>query len=312
MSKTRLFTWAFLILAATASMAIAGSPGDAGYTFLKIGTDARAEGMASAQTGLGDGLGAVAYNPAALAKTPPRQFLATYNNWLVDIQSGYLAGAIGVGQNGRLGLSVQYLDYGDFIARDGEGNPRSDFGASDLAIGVSLAGALGARTQWGVTGRFITESMDDSSSLGLAADVGLLHQLGDNRTRLGLAVRNAGVQTRALTDGGPKDDLPITFAAGISHRLQGAPLLAAIDLLKPRDDDFGAAAGLELSALSPLYLRAGYNTLVGKIDTGSGRDKWAGMTMGLGFVIDRVVIDYAYGSYSLLGDSHRFTLRTSL
>jgi hypothetical protein len=311
MSSMRLSVTMVVCLCWGGASAFAGGAGEAGYTFLKIGTDARAEGMAGAQTGLADGLGAVSYNPAALAKTSPRQFLATYNNWLVDIQSGFVAGVLGIGGQSRLGIAAQYMDYGDFIARDVEGNARADFGASDFAFGLSFAGSVGARTHWGVTGRFITESIDDRSSAGLAVDAGLLHQFRDDRTRVGLAVRNAGAQTKGLADG-PKDELPLTFAAGISHQLRGAPLLAAIDLLKPSDDGFGAAAGIEVSALSPLYLRAGYNTLVGNIDTGSGRDKWAGVTVGVGFVLDRVVIDYAYGSYSKLGDSHRFTLRSNL
>ncbi|MBI3661877.1 MAG: PorV/PorQ family protein [Acidobacteria bacterium] len=284
--------------------------GEAAYTFLKIGTDARAEGMGGAQTGLADGLGGSFYNPAALALALPHQVMATYNNWVTDIQSGFLAGTLSVGDRSRLGVAVQYMDYGNFAGRDVEGNSTGGFSASDVAFSLGFAGSLGQQAHWGAAGRLISESIDNQSSMALALDVGVIYAFADGRTRAGLAVRNVGEQTNTLV-GGHKDELPLAASLGLSHHLHDAPLLVAADLLKPIDDDFGGAFGIEFSGLHPLQLRAGYNTLAGRINTGSNRDKLAGLTLGLGFIHDRITVDYAFGAYSKLGDSHRFTLRTS-
>ena len=289
----------------------AAGAGETAYSFLKIGPDARAEAMGGAYTGLADGPGGMYYNPAALARVGSPQFMATYNNWLTDIQSGFIACALPLGARSHFGASVQYLDYGDFAARDALGNPRAGFNASDVALTAGFALPIGARSSAGLSGHFITESIDGESSSALSVDLGFLRDFGDSRTRVGLAIRNLGAQTGSMGTG-PKDDLATVFAAGFTHRLQGAPVVAAADLLKPTDGDFAVAAGVEVDALRPLALRLGYNGLIGQVDTGSDKDTWAGLTFGAGFSIDRVVIDYAYGSYSELGGSHRFTLRTGL
>ena len=287
--------------------AVAADPGEAAYSFLKIGTDARSEAMGGAMTAIADQLGASFYNPSALARTAPRSVMASYVNWLTDIQAGALAGVWGVGQTGRLGASAQYLDYGKFDPRDSQGNPGEVFSASDVALALTWAARAGESFAYGVTGKFVSESIDDVSTTALAADLGLGYQLADKRTQVGLAVRNLGAQTKSI-EGGDKEDIPITLAAGVSHHLRGAPVLFAVDVLKPSDDDVGGAFGVEVAAFRQMLIRAGYNTLVAKIDTDSDGDKFAGLSLGAGFVFDRLSIDYAFASYSELGDAHRFTI----
>ncbi|HUU47098.1 MAG TPA: PorV/PorQ family protein [Acidobacteriota bacterium] len=287
----------------------AGDPGEAAYSFLNIGTDARAEGMGGAHTAVADGVGGVFYNPAALAEAIPGDFTASYVNWVTDIQSGFLAAVWGVGTRERMAAAVQYLDFGDFRGFDPYGVPTADFGASDFALAVHGAGMLGRGFHWGVAGRMISESIDGESSIAFAADAGVLYRLGDQRTRVGAAVRNLGVQSSNFGSA-EKDDLPITLRLGLSHSLRGMPLLMAADVFKPSDDDLSLAVGLEYAGLESARFRVGYNTLVGKIDTNSDRDDFAGLTLGVGFILSRIAIDYAYGSLSELGDAHRFTLRS--
>jgi hypothetical protein len=287
----------------------AGDPGTAVFTFLKIGTDARSTAMGGAMTGLADGLGAATYNPASLALAAPREVTASYVNWVLDIQGGSLAGAWAVGEKGRLGISAQYLDYGNFDSRDAEGNTAPDFGASDLALGLSYAASFGQNISAGITGRFISESIDNESMTGMAADLGLLYEFSDQRTRFGAAVRNLGGQTKAYANGA-KEDLPIVLAAGASHHLRGTPILASVEVLKPSDDDVGGAFGVEVAATRQFSLRGGFNTLAGKIKTGSNSDKLAGISIGAGFQTDRLGVDYAFATHSELGDAHRFTIHT--
>lgn len=290
---------------------LAADPGQAAYTFLKIGTDARAEAMGGAYTGLADGMGALFYNPAGAALAAPRQVVATYNNWVTDIQSGFLGGLWQLGADGRIGASIQYLNYGNFRAANAQGDRLPDFGASDVAMSVTWARPAATHSSFGATARLIAESIDNESSWGLAVDFGFLHHFPDERTRLGLAIRNAGFQLKGFGQGA-KDKLPFTGVVGLSHRLQGAPLLFAVDLIKPYDDKLGASLGTELSAFDPFFVRAGYSTLAGRIDTGSGNDKWAGLNLGAGFSKSRITIDYAFGLMSQLGSTHRFTIRTAI
>ena len=289
--------------------AFAGDPGTTVFNFLKIGTDARSISMGGAMTGLADGLGAATYNPASIAQAAPREVAISYVNWVLDIQGGSLAGVWGIGEKSRLGISAQYLDYGDFDSRDAEGNTAPDFSASDLALGLSYAAAFSPNFSAGVTGRFISESIDNESMTGMAADLGVLYEFADRRTRLGAAVRNLGGQTKAYA-GGAKEDIPTILAAGGSHQLRGTPVRASVEVLKPSDDDLGGAFGVEVAATRQFSLRGGFNTLAGKIKTDSNSDKLAGLSIGAGFQTERLGIDYAFAAHSELGDAHRFTLHT--
>ncbi len=300
---------ALLFSAVLVASAVAGDPGTAVFSFLKIGTDARSTSMGGAMTGLADGLGAAAYNAASFAQSAPREVAASYVNWVLDIQGGSLAGVWAIGEKGRLGVSAQYLDYGNFDSRDAEGNAAPDFSASDLALGLSYAAAFSPHFSAGITGRFISESIDNESMTGMAADLGVLYEFPDQRTRLGAAVRNLGGQTKAYA-GGAKEDIPVTLAAGASHHLRGTPVLASVEVLKSSDDEVGGAFGVEIAATRQFSLRGGFNTLAGKIKTDSNSDKLAGISIGAGFQTERLGIDYAFAAHSELGDAHRFTLHT--
>lgn len=298
-----------IVILLSAATAWAGEPGEVAYSFLNIGTEARAEGMGGAHTAVADGIGGIFYNPASLAEATPGDFSASYVNWVTDIQSGFLAVAWGAGNRARMGAAVQYLDYGDFRGFDPYGVPTADFGASDFAVAVHGAGPLTRGLNWGAAARMISESIDGESSIAFAGDAGLLYQLRDGRTRFGATVRNLGIQSSNFGSS-EKDDLPITLRLGFAHELKGAPILVAADVFKPSDDDVSLAAGIEFAGIEAARFRAGYNTLVGKIDTNSNSDDLAGLTLGVGFVLSRITIDYAYGSLSELGDAHRFTLRS--
>ena len=315
-SETRGQTFAVVLLLGIAaswlvpSSAFAAGAGQAAYAFLKVGTDARAEGMGGAYAGLADGLGALTYNPGGLAFLAPKQFIATYNNWLTDIQSGFVGGTWGLGDTDRIGVAAQYLDYGSFRAANADGSARPGFGASDFALALSWARQIQSRSGIGASVRLITESIDNQSSWAIAFDLGFLHRFPDGHTQIGVAVRNAGFQMKAFGEGA-KDKLPITGVIGFSHQLRGAPVLFAIDAMKSYDSKFGAAFGAEVSALNPLLLRVGYNTLGGQIDTGTNSDKLSGLSLGAGFTKSRVTIDYAFAFMSKLGSTHRFTIHSS-
>ena len=53
-----------LVIFLSAATAWAGEPGEVAYSFLNIGTEARAEGMGGAHSAVADGIGGMFYNPA--------------------------------------------------------------------------------------------------------------------------------------------------------------------------------------------------------------------------------------------------------
>ena len=310
--------------------AIDDNAGTAGYSFLKIGVGARPAAMAEAYVGLADDYSALYYNPAGITglrlstpwadgtapepEEPATYVAAAYNSWLVDIQSGFLALVTPVHSGLWIGASIQYLDYGEFIGTDGQGTIQGNFGASDMAFALSVARRQRAGSgdlALGLTGRMILSSIDDSSSWGVAADLGAMYYLPDNRTQFGLAVTNMGAQMDGMTKS-HKDKLPAQFAVGASHKLRGLPLILAGDLSKAIDDQVRFALGGELVSFAPFYLRTGYSSRRGDIETGSSNDGWAGFSGGLGVTHKHFRLDYAIGYLSELGTVHRVGLTARL
>ena len=322
------------VIACPPAEAIDDNAGTAGYSFLKIGVGARSAGMANAYVAVADDYSALYYNPAGItgarlmsewhrgvapASAAPATYLAAaYNSWISDFQSGFLALISPISRNQEMwfGASIQYLDYGDLIETNSQGQELGTFGASDMAFAATGAkrlnfGSDNGSLALGLTGRLILSSIHDESSWGLAADVGAMYYLADNRTQIGLAVTNLGAQMDGFTTS-HKDKLPIKLAVGGSHKMRGMPLIMAADITKAIDDQIRFSLGSELVSFAPFYLRAGFSSRRGDIETGSSTDGWAGFTGGLGIAHNQFRLDYAIGQLSELGTVHRVGLTTRI
>jgi hypothetical protein len=317
---------AISLLAPSIVQAINSNAGTAAYTFLKIGTGAKSQALGGAFVGLADDASALYYNPAGLTARSPEEliydeflekplyvmpenrFTASYINYLIDFQYGFLGFVRQIDSSASIGLSASYQNYGTFDRLDREGNGLGTFGASDIAFGITYSKRLSGRFSAGVTGKAIFEKIDTYSSSGLAADIGMMYLLaGDGSSRVGLALTNLGAQLRGFTPE-HKDKLPTKVAAGLSHRLVGMPFLISAEAGKPFDNDFYGAIGAEFISLRPFFLRLGWTTQGRDFKTGDDNDLLAGFAGGFGLIFKNYQIDYSYSSYADLGSVNRITL----
>jgi hypothetical protein len=318
---------AFFALIALSPQAKAINPkaGTTAYTFLRIGSGAKSQGMGGAFVGLSDDATALFYNPAGLTatgsseqtfdellgkqifETPINRFTASYVNYLLDFQYGFVGYARRFNPTTEGGISVTYQNYGTFKQLDGNGIQTGTFGASDVAIGFTYSKQLRPRFSAGVTGKLILEKIDTYSSSGLGADAGLMYLLNDEgTTRLGLAVTNVGAQLKGFT-ANHKDPLPSKIAVGLSHKMVGLPFLFSGEVGKPFDNDFYLALGAQLVSLKPFFIRAGWTTAGKDYHVGTGTNL-GGFSGGFGYNYKLYELDYSYSSYADLGGVHRVTL----
>lgn len=90
--------------------------------------------------------------------------------------------------------------------------------------------------------------------------------------------------------------LPTTMKAGLSYRPY-RKLLVAAETEKNIDHDASFKAGIEYQALEEkLYLRSGFTSLTNTL------------SFGAGFRARYLLIDYAFGNTSLLGNSHHLSV----
>ncbi len=329
MSKTttaRLFASALLTTAFLAATAFAGNSntGTTAYSFLKLGTGARALSMGGAFAGLADDESAIYYNPAGITGMTQRAVSASYMNYIAGIQSGDIMfiiprGAVTATQGNdpyydeeplppaseaAFALSLVYLNYGTIDETNASGDVIGDFGGSDLAFSLSYGRQLSEQLSLGGSGKLIYEKIDTYSSTGLAADLGLLYRFRDGRTRAGISASNLGAQLSGLTSD-HKDPLPILLRAGVSHSLRGAPLTVSAEGVLPTDNNIYGSIGVEFHPKLPIALRAGYTSFGSNYKTGSSKDNSAGFSFGAGFMKSQVAVDYAFLPYADLGSLHR-------
>ncbi len=306
--------------------AINSNAGTSAYTFLKIGTGAKSQALGGAFVGLADDETALYYNPAGLTSdgesfelyddlldVPEREqvlnrFTASYINYLLDFQYGFVGYIRSLDDKTSAGLSIAYQNYGTFNRLDSAGDKIGTFGASDIAIGLTYSKRIRTNLSLGGTGKFIYERIDTYSSNGLALDAGLMYLAADDgSTRIGFALTNFGAQLSGLTKT-HKDKLPTKAAVGLSHRLRGLPTVFTTEIGKPFDNEFYLSLGIEIVSLNPFFLRIGWTSAGRDHKTGSDGDNLAGFGGGFGYSYKEYTVDYSYSSYADLGSVHRVSL----
>lgn len=305
-----------------------------GMQFLSVVSDARAAAMANAMTSLRTGSESLFLNPAGMSEMEGLfDIAASTNKWIADITHTTFSAAVSPakGRYGTIGLSVQYVNYGDFYGT--VVNPASPQGYDDTgifrlsayAVGVGYAKQL--TDQFGVGGQIKLVHQDLGNSVipviagndttkgttsniqsPLGFDFGTQFKTGIKSIVFGMSVRNFSRKIQYVNEG---FQMPLTFTLGISMNvmdlLKSVPfdqsLLLSVDgshyLSHPEEID----VGLEYSIFKMIYLRGGY---------ASSSYEGNGLSFGVGLSSYGFAFDYAYTPFGAFGDIQRFTARFSL
>jgi len=297
------------VAALTAALAVTATAGTAGFAFLQVPAGARAVAMGGAFTAVpGDPMG-LYWNPATLCGLDEQTFTSTYTGYLMDMQAGF-AGWVKPSDHDAVGASVNYF-YGGSFLRTTMTEPTGtgeEFSTSGVAVSGTYARRLGPSLAIGATGRFVYSSIDTYSGNGFLVDAGLWYSPSD--ISIGLAVRNAGLQTKAFYE--ENDAMPTEIAAGASMSLLDGKLLAAADLTYPFQGDFNAALGIEYRPLEMLALRAGGNLRDKESADNAGGGMLDALAFGAGTHWSMLTLDYAFKPFADLGTIHRVSLGIGL
>jgi hypothetical protein len=294
---------------ALSAIELSWGAGTNSYQFLKIGTIARSSGMGGAFVAVSDDEAALYYNPSGLAGIKRPAFIASYINYVIDLQSGFVGYLRPIDEKSTMGASLTYFSHGDFMETNQLGDTLGTFGASDLSFNLSYARAVSSQLNLGATGKVVYERIQDEFGYGLAVDLGGIYTLKDGKTKIGAVIQNLGPEIQAI--GEDKGGLPTSFKLGISHVLKGSGILFSGEADFPLEDRVIFNVGAEANQVRPLVLRVGYSTLASDLKTGEN-DDWAGLGFGIGFLLEQFKFDYAYSSFASLGSIHRITLARSL
>ena len=244
------------------------------------------------------------WNPAGLASLKNNKELAySYASWLADTGYHFLGYAQKTSL-GSFGASLQYVSIPAIQKYDNTGAPlNAQYSPLDALAGVSYAMKI-EQVAVGASLKGVYSKLDDRSAQTLAADVGVrLDNLFGRNLAAGLALQNMGPGLKFDSD---RAALPFNVKAGAAFApCKGATLTFDVNKARGSDPWFGAGAEYMLAVGSAASIgpRVGYESDRG--DLGS----MAGLTTGIGLVVNQFSFDYAFVPVGDFGDTHRLSLK---
>ena len=314
----RFILSAFCIIATAAHaqlIPVLGSQraGTAMAQFLKIGVGARAAGMGEAFVAVANDASALYWNPAGLAQTTSNELLFSHIDWPVEVCHEFVGYVHRLGAN-ALGLSVTALHTDDLEETTefqplGTGN-YVPFG--DIALGLSFARQMTDRFSFGITLKYMEETLAELHARNVFVDFGTYYRTGFGNSRFAVAVTNFGTNikpsgtvtfrdgtsTNRFQDFSPPTIFRVGFATEVidndAHRIT-----TSLQLNHPNDNAENVSAGAEYWWRKTLALRSGYRL---------NADEQS-FTFGAGVAIPlarfHFNLDFAYSDFGRLGNATR-------
>jgi len=287
--------------------------GTTGFDSLKLIYNARTMAMGGAVNGIPRNADALDFNPAAILAAPNSSVATTFMDHLVGSAGGSVNYVYSRNQYIAWGAGLRYWNSGSIdrteISPTGELIETGEtFGANSMMASVSTARFVSPALDFGASLKFIYDSIDDVSASALMVDVGIIHHTVNERIKVGLSARNIGFQSSYYTSAKQSEKLPSTFGAGISVKMN-EKLLGDIDLSKATGENIVARLGVEYAINPALCLRGGFRSNAGDYNLGGFWSFTGGSSLGLGWKIKQMNLDYAVASYGDLGITNQLTLR---
>ncbi len=188
-----LLTAAVLLFPSSRLQAVSKT-GTSAAQFLKIGVGPRAAALGGSFTALANDASALYWNPAGIAWMNKGHFLASHTNWFIDISHEYIGLVVPLAGATRLGVSFTALNTPEMEQTtiqepDGTG---IYFDVQDISIGLTLARMMTNRFSFGITLKYIQQTLFNESAKTLAIDLGGMLRTGFKGLRLGIAMSNFG------------------------------------------------------------------------------------------------------------------------
>ena len=268
-----------------------------GAAFLKIPVGPRVCGTGEAAVAYIDDASALFYNPAGLARVRSFDLLFAHNQWFLDMNHEYVAGAFGTEELGKFGLAFDYWGSGEIqgVNIRGETIPGYQVSAADWSLNLGYGRSV-AGFSFGLGAKFIHQQHESLSTSAWAFDAGAMYKTPLEGLKAGLVAVNFGTKPKL-----DQESYSLPLQARVGWRYDYSIVGVTQDFIFSETEKPGIAAGLECRPVDIVALRVGYRT-------GSDYDGFSGMRAGLGLSWQGIGVDYAFAPYGKLGSSHRISI----
>ncbi|MBP7652827.1 PorV/PorQ family protein [Candidatus Dependentiae bacterium] len=294
--KLYLILYALIINLIISYPLLSGSPGTVSALLMVADIAARPSSLGGAIGALGDDINAIKYNPAGLCGINQYEFQFSHFASFEDINyESIMFGIPLLKYNSAVGISLDFLNYGDFEKRDIYGVDKGTFSADDMLLTFGYSRRLKNEIKIGGNIKYFSSKIEIEKADAMAIDVGTLYDVADNIT-LGLAFQNFGGKLKYINE---EEDLPLNFKLSTKYspkRFKNPPqMLFDINIPKGQKPNFNI--GMEFWINEAISVRGGYKD---KVDEG----RFIG---GVGFRSTVFQLDYAYMWADELDVSHRIS-----
>jgi|GEM_PF-409922 len=314
-----------LLLATVASAQFSAVTGTTAHPLLKIGFGPRAAAMGNAYVGMSTDITGLWWNPAGLNQLNTYEAVLSHHEWFQGIRDEFVGLVWPQSPKNTYSFAVNFtsavgIEHWDENNLPGNGGPDTTVVDYISAVEAMFIGAFTRQItpQFGLGIGFkgIYENLYQTSGFGGAADIGIHYQASPS-LGLGAVLQNVGVV--AYGSGVNLNPIQAQVGAALSlDFMSGLNILA--DVRIPMDNNVSVHLGGEIWPLEILAARVGFQTgpqsLFKKIDTTgtlwtseqAGLGALAGLTGGVGVVLDQYRIDYTLAPYGTLGLTHRIAI----
>jgi long-subunit fatty acid transport protein len=291
--------------------------GTAMYQFLKIGVGGRAVGMGESFVAVANDASALYWNPAGIVQIGRNELMFSHINWPVDVRHEFFGYVHRLGGVNALGISISALHTDEFEETT-EFQPLGTgrfvtFG--DIAVGITAARKMTDRFSFGLTIKYIDETLDNLHARNILIDFGTYYWTGFGTSRFAVSVVNFGTNiepsgTVTFRDGSQNDQFqdfspPTIFRVGFATELinnETNKVTSSFQLNHPNDNAESLNFGLEYWWHNTLALRGGYRANVDEESFTFG----AGLNLPLRAM--DLYADVSYTEFGRLGNATRLSM----
>ena len=315
--------------------------------FLQLVQPARISAIGGANLSVFDGdANMTGFNPGLLNGQMHDKVALNFVDYFAGINYGNVSYTYGIDTvvDRVAQVNLMNTNYGAMQYADATGQlPGGSFTANDAVLNLSYAQQLSKQIRGGVTMKFIYSAIESYQAFGVACDLGASYYNEEKEFSMGFSVLNIGPNI-SYSDNGARESLPTQVLFGISKKLKYAPFRLSVtfenlqkwDLtvqnpnLTPQTDPLTGelipvkqpgfldkamrhvVIGGEILLTKNFHIRTGFNYRRMRELSLAARPGLVGMSLGLGFRINRFHLSYARSSYHRAGGTNSISILTRI
>ncbi len=190
------------------------------FSFLNIPNNARLSALGGINVSISDkDINLFTSNPSLLDSSLRGQLGVNYSPYLASGKFISLNYSPKFKRNWA--ISLQNLNYGNFVGTDALGNLTNDFSANDFSMGITHARKIN-NISFGISGKLVGSVLESYSSVAFLTDLGGTFKHPKHDLSFGMVARNIGFVIKKY--GNFRPDLPFDLQVGVTFKPKFMPL----------------------------------------------------------------------------------------